>query len=194
MQPPVITRDLGQQVALVGFQRLGKQAAAVEGVLAQHALTPAVNGRYRGLIHPLGGDIQLARGAGVLGFGDIRQQAGENRVRFSQFTAERLRPLHQPCANAVAQFLGRGLGKGHHQHIRRQQFTAEGTVAIAMPQYQPQVKRRDGEGLAGTGTGFNQAAATQRAAQGQGTLVAHASPSDACVIISHSSSIACASG
>ena len=194
MQAPVITRDLGQQVALVGFQRLGKQAAAVKGVLAQHTLTPAVNGRYRGLIHPLGGDIQLARGASVLGFRDIRQQAGENRVRFRQFTTEGLRALYQPCANAVTQFLGRGLGKGHHQHIWRQQFTAEGTVAIAMPQYQPQVKRRDGEGLAGTGTGFNQATATQRAAQGQRALVAHAWSSPAGVIINHSSSIACASG
>jgi hypothetical protein len=48
---------------VVGFQGLGEQAAAVEGVLAQHALAPAVDGRYRGFVHPLHGDFQAAGAA-----------------------------------------------------------------------------------------------------------------------------------
>ena len=65
-QPPVIAQDFTEQIAVVGFQGLGKQAAAVEGVLAQHALAPTVDGRHRRLIHPLRGDVQAIGAAGPL--------------------------------------------------------------------------------------------------------------------------------
>ncbi|MNZ35004.1 hypothetical protein D3C78_523930 [compost metagenome] len=60
---PVIAHDLAEQLAVIGFQGLGEQAAAVKCMLTQHALTPAVNGRHRRLIHPLRSYIQTV-GAG----------------------------------------------------------------------------------------------------------------------------------
>ncbi|MNJ26631.1 hypothetical protein D3C77_211200 [compost metagenome] len=56
--PPVVAHDLAKQFAMVGFQGLGKQAATVERMFAQHALTPAVNGRDSRLVHPLRSDVQ----------------------------------------------------------------------------------------------------------------------------------------
>ncbi len=52
---PVIPGDLVQQFALVGFEGEFEQAAAVEGVLAEHAVAETVDGRYRRLVHPFGG-------------------------------------------------------------------------------------------------------------------------------------------
>ena len=55
---PVIAQHFTEQFAVIGFQGLGEQAATVEGVLAQHALTPTVDSRHRSLIHPLCCNIQ----------------------------------------------------------------------------------------------------------------------------------------
>ncbi len=74
VQPPVITRHFGKEFALVGFQCLGKQAAAIKSMLTQHALTPTVDGRDCGLIHPLRSDIQLARTTRPLLSRCLRQQ------------------------------------------------------------------------------------------------------------------------
>ena len=51
---------------------LAKQLAAVEGVLFEHALAPAVNGRDGGVVHPLGGQGQAPGTAGpVVGGGTL---------------------------------------------------------------------------------------------------------------------------
>ncbi len=169
VQPPVVARHLGEQFAVVGFQGQGEQAAAVEGVLAQHALAPAVDGGNGGLVHPLRGDVQAA-GAGRPALGrEVGAQLAQQVVTL-RFLAKDPRRLHQPRTDAVAQLAGGGVGEGHHEDFRRQQFAGESLLA-AVTEHQAQIKRRDGEGLAGTGAGLDQAAAVQREAQCQGTGV-----------------------
>ena len=52
---PVIPGHVFQQFALVGGQGEFEQTATVEGVFAEHAVTPAVDGGHRGFVHPFGG-------------------------------------------------------------------------------------------------------------------------------------------
>ena len=156
---PVIPRHVGQQLAVVGLQLLGEQAAAVEGMLAQHALAPAVNGRDRCLIHPLGGDIQASGARGMIFLGIIGQQGLQDGVRIIQLPTEGLGRLHQPRPNAITQLAGGSVGKGDHKNFRRQQLAVEAGPIIAMAQDQAQIQRGNGEGLAGPGTGLDQAAA-----------------------------------
>jgi hypothetical protein len=68
-------------------------------------------------------------------------------------------------SNAVSQFLGRGLCEGHYKNFRWHQGTAKSTK-IAMSKDQSHIKRRNGVGFAGPGTGLNQAAPRQGKAQG----------------------------
>ena len=77
---------------------------------------------------------------------------------------KRLGGLGQPGADAVAQFLGGGVCEGHHQDLGRSQRPRERGSA-AMTEHQAQVQRSDREGLAGAGTGLDQAAAAQAQAQ-----------------------------
>ncbi|MNQ50228.1 hypothetical protein D3C85_641590 [compost metagenome] len=172
-QPPVIAQDFPQQVAVVGFQGLGKQAAAVECVLAQHALAPTVDGRHRRLVHPLGGDIQAVCASGPLLGQVLITQLGNQAVGGRCFIAEISCGLGEPRANAFAQLFGRGVGEGHDEDLRRQQLTPETTVLPAVAKHQTQVQRGNGERLAGPGTGFDQLAATERECQGQRCLRAH---------------------
>ncbi|MNU95674.1 hypothetical protein D3C71_856960 [compost metagenome] len=65
-QTPVVAQDFTEQIAVIGFQGLGKQAATVERVLAQHALAPTVNRRNGSFIHPLRGNVQSIGAAGPL--------------------------------------------------------------------------------------------------------------------------------
>ncbi|MDT4817388.1 hypothetical protein FQZ97_504630 [compost metagenome] len=158
--PPVVAHGFGEQLALVGGEVLGEQAAAVEGVLAQHAVAPAVDGRDGGLVHPFGGHAQQTRAAGPafggIGIAQFHQQAVVLCIRLG----EAARGLGQARADAVAQFLGGGVGEGHHEDFRRAQRPAERLLA-AVGQHQPHIQQGDGEGLAGTGAGLDQAAAVQ---------------------------------
>ncbi len=115
---PVIAQHFTEQIAVVGFQGLGEQAAAVEGVFAQHALAPTVDGRHRGFVHPLRGDVQAAgTGRPLLG-AELATQLGDQAIRRSDLVAEEACSFRQACTNSVAQFLGRGVGKGHDQDLR----------------------------------------------------------------------------
>ena len=74
--------------------------------------------------------------------------------------------MHQPCTNAVAQFLTGRFGEGDHQDFRRHQWPGKAVVALsgsivwlAVTQHQAYVEQGDSEGLAGAGAGFNQLAA-----------------------------------
>ena len=69
------------------------------------------------------------------------------------------------AADAPAQLLGGGLGKGHHQQLFDVNRPDKGGIA-AEPEQQPQVERGDGVGFSGARRGFNQALANQRQAQG----------------------------
>ena len=190
---PVIPYHLGQQLGVVGFQTLLEQAAAVEGMLAQHALTPAVDGGYRCLIHPLPGNIQLVGAAGMQCRVNIFEQTGEYRVRLGQLAAKGLGGLHQTGADTIAQLLGSGIGKGYYQNFRWQQLPAKPRLP-AVAENQPQIQGGNGEGLAGTGAGLDQTAATQRATQCQGGIVAHACSSPARVMVISLSVLASSSG
>ena len=64
---PVITTGLGQQLRRVGAQCLVEQPAAVEGMLAQHAVAPAMDGGNGRFIHPLCGQLQGMCPLGPLG-------------------------------------------------------------------------------------------------------------------------------
>ncbi|CRM74740.1 hypothetical protein [Pseudomonas sp. 22 E 5] len=158
-QPPVIAQHFAEQVAVVGFQGLGEQAAAVERVFAQHALAPTVDGRDRGFVHPLGGDVQ-AIGTGRPLFGQVLvTQVGNQRVRLLDFVTKKTRCFGQADADAFAQLFGGGVGEGHHQDLRWQQFAAKAGLVTTVAKHQAQVQGGNGEGLAGAGAGFNQLAA-----------------------------------
>ena len=59
---PVVLRGFGAQGFFVGYQCFVKQAAAVKGVFAQHALAPGVDRVDGGLVHALGGVVQRPGG------------------------------------------------------------------------------------------------------------------------------------
>ena len=160
MLTPVVAHHFGKQLAVVGFQGLAEQAAAVEGVLAQHALAPAVNGRHRRLVHPLRGQLQAPGALRPFGGGEVGLQGRQQGITLGITTKHR-GGFHQARTDAITQLAGGGIGEGHHQNLRRQQRLAERRLA-AMTEDQAQVQRRDGVGLAGTGAGLDQTAAVQR--------------------------------
>jgi uncharacterized membrane protein YidH (DUF202 family) len=55
---PVILCSLGLTLAFIGLQRFIKQIAAVERMLAQHALAPGVYGVDGGIVHALRSHVQ----------------------------------------------------------------------------------------------------------------------------------------
>ena len=59
--PPVIAARLGQQAGRVIAERQVEQSPAVEGVFAQHALAPAMNGEDGRLVHAFGRELQATR-------------------------------------------------------------------------------------------------------------------------------------
>jgi len=117
--PPVVAHDLAKQVAVVGFQALGEQAAAVEGVLSEHALAPAVDGRHGRFIHPLHGNFQAIGAAWPVCFGVVVAQLQQQRIAAFQFAAEEARSLGQTSTDTLAQLLGGGIGEGHHENLWR---------------------------------------------------------------------------
>jgi len=172
-QPPVVAQHFAEQVAVVGFQGLGEQAAAVKGVFAQHALAPTVDGRNGGFVHPLRGDVQTVGTGRPLRRRVLIAQFGDQGVGLLDLIAKEPRGFGQADADAFAQFLGGGVGEGHHEDLRRQQFAAEAGVIATVAEHQAQVQGGNGEGFAGAGAGFNQLAAFEREGQGQG-FAAHA--------------------
>ncbi|MNP05216.1 hypothetical protein D3C76_971620 [compost metagenome] len=132
-----------------------------------------MDGRNSRFIHPLRGNVQAVGAAGPLLGQVLLTQFGNQAVRGWRFIAEKPRGFSQPGANAFAQLFGGGIGKGHHEDLRRQQFTAETTRLSTVAKDQAQVQRGNGEGLAGPGTGLDQLTATQRERQGQGCLGGH---------------------
>ena len=119
-QPPVIAQHLAEQIAVIGFQRLREQATTVERMLTQHALTPAVNGRDGGFVHPLRGDIEAVGTARPLLRIKLIAQLGNQSVGGSDFIAEESRGLSQACPNAFTQLFGSSVGKRHYEDLRRQ--------------------------------------------------------------------------
>ncbi|KWV88091.1 hypothetical protein PFLmoz3_02291 [Pseudomonas fluorescens] len=175
-QSPVVAQHFAQQVAMVGFQGLCEQAAAVERMFAQHALAPTVDRGDCGFIHPLRGDVQAIGTGGPLLRIILLAQIGNQRIRLFDFVTEEARGFGQADADTFTQFLGSGVGERHHEDLRWQQFAAETGFITAVAEHQTQVQGGDGEGLSGASTGFNQLAAFERKRQGQG-FADHASAS-----------------
>ena len=168
---PIVAHCLVEQLARIGLQGLAEQASAVEGVFAQHAVAPAMDGRNRGLVHRLSGELQTAGAGGPLRGRVVGAQC------MQQFVSRRLRTdvcrigLESGCGfrksppNPVPQLLGRSFGEGDHQNLRRVQFAAERSIGAAVIEHQAQEQRADGVGLAGAGTGLHQTGAAQRKCQ-----------------------------
>ncbi|MNE54784.1 hypothetical protein D3C80_1495960 [compost metagenome] len=120
-----------------------------------------MDGRDGGLVHPFRSQAQQARTAGPafggIGVAQLHQQTIVLRLRLG----EAMRRLGQAQTDAVAQFLRRGVGEGHHEDFRRAQRPGE-RLLTAMGKHQAHIEQGDGEGLAGTGAGLDQAAAVQR--------------------------------
>ena len=170
---PVVLRGLGLSLAFVRLQRFVEEVAAVEGMLAQHALAPGVDGVDGRVVHAFGRHGQAPGRAFTgrafrVGLAQRVQEAVVGR-RFGLAT-KALHGLDQAPAYAIRQ-LARGRAReGHDEDVGRHQRPLEGRAAdavqaaLAMPQHQAQVERGDGPGLAGAGAGLDQAAAPQREA------------------------------
>ena len=128
-----------------------------------------MDGGDRRLVHPLRGDVQAAGAGRPLLGREVAAQLPEQVVALL-FVAEHLGRLHQAGTDAVAQLAGGSVGEGHHEDFRRQQLAGE-AVGAAVAEHQAQVQGGNGEGLAGTGAGFDQPAAVQWEAQRQRALV-----------------------
>ena len=137
---PVIAHHLPQQFTVVGFETLGEQATAVECVLTQHALAPAVNGRYGSLVHPLHSRFQPGGAAGPRVLWIIVTQLQQQRVDGFEFTAEKPRRLSQPSPDTLAQLLGGSVCERHYQNLRRQQLSFE-TLLATVAEDKAQVQR-----------------------------------------------------
>ena len=83
---PVIVGGILEQRLLVADQFLVEQAAAVERVLAQHALAPGVDGEDRRLVHGFGGQHQPVRrllACAVVGVGSRAARRGTGRCHWT---------------------------------------------------------------------------------------------------------------
>ena len=129
-------------------------------MLTQHPITPAVNGRDGGLIHPLPGQLQASSAVRPLLRWVFVTQLLQQLVMFAIRFQKALRRFGQARTNTVAQFLSGGVRKRHHQDLRRRKRCLE-CVFAAMPQHQTHIKQSDREGFARAGTGLDQSAAMQ---------------------------------
>ena len=168
-QAPVIAHRFIEERLLVGLQGLGEQGSAVEGMLAQHAVAPAMDGRDRGLVHPFGSHLEPARqGRPLLGrivrAQEVQRIVGVALRSHLRVDPKDLRRFDQPEPDAIAQFLSGRLGEGEHQDLGRGEC-ARMRVHAAMTEHQAHIQQREGEGFSSAGAGLDQAAAVQRKAQ-----------------------------
>jgi len=135
----------------------------VERMFAQHAHAEAVDGEDGSEVGFLGSDAQAARQL-RRGFTALRElaldqeacQCGFVLLVLARWRADQVGGQGQPLADALAQFLRRGLGIGHRQHL-----------AHAQALFDDQAGEQCGQrvGLAGTGAGLDQLHAIERARQ-----------------------------
>ncbi|OIQ74680.1 hypothetical protein GALL_436630 [mine drainage metagenome] len=162
--PPEIAHRLRSELAFIGEQFLVEQAAAVERMLAQHALAPGVDGEYRCLVHRLRRHRQTpGRRQPCLALDVIVDQALEKRVFRPGLllAAKAACRLDQTGPNAVGQFPRRSAGEGHDQDLVGGQRAGKRRACGAMAEHQPQIQGGYGPRLAGPGAGLDQPAAPQ---------------------------------
>ncbi len=167
--PPEVAHGLRGEFAFVGHQIFVEGMTAVEGVFAQHALAPGVDGEHGRVIHRLRRHRQAPGGGLPRTSRRIAVQQARQKfiIRLGcEGALEALRRLHQTRPNAFGQFACGGAGEGHHQNLLRTQRAGKRASFVAVAQHQAQVECGDGPGLAGARAGFDEAAALQ--GQGQG--------------------------
>ncbi|MNS87662.1 hypothetical protein D3C72_1216110 [compost metagenome] len=159
---PVVAHRLQPELAVVG-QKFGfKEGARLEGVLLEHPLAEAVDGKDSRLVHlPLGGQQAAGRQLVIL---HLCQQLGQQGV--TAVAAHKGEPrLVDSATDPPAQLGGGRFGKGHHQDLGHRQRPLVGARLThigalfderAVTQQQAQVETGDGVGLAGAGGGFDQ--------------------------------------
>ena len=197
MAAPVVLHRLAAQGLFVRHQGFVERLAAVESVLAQHALAPGIEGEDGSLVHGFGGHGHPPGGllaAGVGAFftrgivGIPRRQLRQKRVFGTQrcrigLVAQHAGRLGQALTDAVGQLAGGCTGEGHHQNFVWQQRAVEvgrGVFSLR-PQHQAHHQGRQRPGFAGACAGFEQAAAVQgngpQVQSGNGVVGAHAATS-----------------
>ena len=157
------------EFAFVGQQVFVEGMTAVEGVFAQHALAPGVDGEHGRAIHRLRRHRQAPGGGLPRSSRRIAVQQAQQKfiVRLGRNGAVKaLCRLHQTRPYALGQFARGGAGESHHQNLLRTQRAGKRGGFAAVAQHQAQVERGDGPGLAGARAGFDETAALQ--GQGQG--------------------------
>ena len=173
---PIVLHGLQPQPGFVGDQAFLEQAAAVKGVLAQHALAPGVDRVDGRFVHGLRGQRQAVGGLLACGAFGVFGQQFLHEIFFRRHAAPKhLRRLGQPGADAVRQLARRGAGEGHHQNVRRHERTHRPRVVTAVTQHQPHIQGRNRPGLAGARAGLDQVAAAQRKTAHMKGLCAHSS-------------------
>ena len=121
MQAPVVVQHLLLQRVRVFDLALLEQADAFKGMLAQHAVTPAVYRKDGGLIHRTGCRVETQRIPQQVRFAAIPQlqQKVIGLGLCQRVTMKHPRGLGQPFTDALAQLFHGGIGKGHHQDLTR---------------------------------------------------------------------------
>ena len=145
---PVVVGHLAHQGAVVAFELELRGQASLQGLALQAAAAEAMDGGDVGGIELLEGEQQPGpqgsrpgplplQPLGQGGIGGLQRriiQTGQGQL--------------QPLADAVPQFGGGGIGEGHHEQLTQTQL---GLGHVAQHQL------GQGEGLAGAGTGLEQA-------------------------------------
>ncbi len=164
MHAPQVGRELLQQLTVAGQQlRRIEGVAALQRMLAQHPGAEAMNGEDGRQVDLVCGHLQAAFQCGGA-LGAALQMALQHVARQSylrcftvgRFQVDQARGQRQALADALAQFLGGGIGEGHRQDL---------ADAQALLHHQAGEQRGQGEGLAGAGAGFDQPDALQRQRQ-----------------------------
>ncbi len=169
---PVVAYSLQPELAVVGKKFGFKEGTRLEGVLLEHPLAEAVDGKDRRLVHlPLGG--QQAAGRQFVIFHLLQQLGQQGIIAMAAHKGEAR--LVNATADPSAQLGGGRFGKGHHQNFGHRErpfmgarLTGIGTLfdERTMAQQQAQVETGDGIGLAGTGRGFDQSFTMEGKTQG----------------------------
>ncbi len=169
---PVVAHRLQPKLAVIGKKFGFKEGARLEGVLLEHPLAEAVDGKDRRLVHlPLGGQQAACR---QLVIRHLCQQLGQQGI--IAMAAHKGEPsLVNAAADPPTQLGGGCFGKGHHQNFGHREWPLVGARLTgigalfderAVAQQQAQVETGDGVGLAGTGGGLDQSFTMEGKTQG----------------------------
>jgi len=159
---PVVVHGGLDQLAFVGDEFFVKEIAAVKSVLAQHALTPGIDGVNRRLVHRFGRHCKQPRGFAARGFiGVVGEQRIQKRIGLALWIAEMAGGFQKARADAVGKLARGCAGEGHHQNFGRRERTRKAVFAT-VAKHEAHIERRDRPGLARASACLDQSAAPER--------------------------------